>query len=258
VATANDGGKELFKLLSEYTGLSQTIMNLKLKIGVLSEQVGSLEEQAQLKGKLEGDVAKLKAEKASLEANVTGLHDQKDELEQVKGEVYSLSAKKSQLLQEISNLEVQRNSLADDIKADEKQISDLKEEKTEYQVLLQDHAELEEKVKNEKTRWEVFEGFLGLVQASSLPELQKSCQTLPKLFETVQQGTYSQELLKNFILKDLVGPTFQVLKCVSCQVRFYVDKPAPVVGYQCPMGGFGHSVIVDKDTLALLKTALSL
>jgi predicted nucleic acid-binding Zn-ribbon protein len=258
VATANDGGKELFKLLSEYTGLSQTIMNLKMKIDILSEQVGSLEEKAKLKGKLEGDVVKLKAEKASLGGHVAELHDQKDELEQVKGEVHSLSVQKSQLLQEISNLEAQKNSLSGDIKTEEKQISDLKEQKGKYQELLQDYAELEEKVKNEKTRWEVFEGFLGLVQASSLPELQKSCQTLPKLSETVQQGTCSPELLKNFILKDLVGPTFQVLKCGTCQARFYIDKPPPIGGYQCPMCGLRYSVVVDKDTLALIKAALPL
>jgi predicted nucleic acid-binding Zn-ribbon protein len=258
VATANDGGKELLKLLSEYGGLSQTIMNLKMKIGVLSEQVGSLEEQAQLKGKLEGDVAKLKAEKASLEANVTGLHDQKDELEKVKGQVYSLGAKKILLLQEISKLETQKNLLADDIKTKEKQISDLKEQNGKYQILLQDFTEVEEKVKNEKNRWEVFEGFLGLVQSSSLAEIQKSCHILPKLVETMQQDTYSPDFLKNFILRDLVGPTFQVLKCGTCQARFYIDKPPPIGGYQCPMGGLGHSVVVDKDALVLIKAALLL
>jgi hypothetical protein len=80
---------------------------------------------------------------------------------------------------------------------------------------------------------------------------------LPKLLEEVQDGTYSPEFLKSFILKELAGPTLQVLKCVTCQAHFDVDKPPPVGGYQCPMGGFGHSVVVDKDALALLKAALA-
>lgn len=107
-------------------------------------------------------------------------------------------------------------------------------------------------------RWEVFEGFLGLVQASSFAEVQKTCQTLPKLVETIQKEKYPLEFLKNFILTDLVGPTFQILKCETCQARFYIDTPAPMGGYKCPMGGFGHLVVVDKDALRLIKAALPL
>jgi predicted transcriptional regulator len=257
VATFHDGGKELLKTLSEYDGLFQAAKTLQIKVEGLSKQVTGLEEQAKLKGKIEGEVAKLKTEKASLEAHVAGLHDQKDELDHIKTEVGALGEKKAVLLKEVNGLEMRKKSLAGDIKTEEEKVSNLKELKRKYEELLHDLAEVEARVNRDKKRWEVFEGFLGLVQSSSMAELQKSVMILPKLLEEVQEGTYSPEFLKGFILKELAGPTFQVLKCVTCQAHFYIDKPPPVGGYQCPIGGFGHSVVVDKDALALLKAALS-
>jgi predicted nuclease with TOPRIM domain len=257
VATSHDGGKELLKTLTEYNGLFQAAKALQIKVEGLSKQADGLEERAKLKGKIEGEIAKLKAEKASLEAYVAGLQDQKDELDHIKAEVGALDEKKAVLLKEVSDLKMRMNSVADDIKAEEVIVSNLKEIEWKYEELLHNLAQVEAKVNRDKKRWEVFEGFLGLVQSSSMAELQKSTRTLPKLLEVVQEGNYSPEFLKGFILKDLVGSAFQVMKCRSCDARFYIDKPPPVGGYQCPMGGFGHSVAVDKDALAVLQVALA-
>jgi hypothetical protein len=181
----------------------------------------------------------------------------KTQLDHINAEVILLTEKKDILLKEISALEIRKNLLAGDIKIKEEKVSKLKELKNEYDTLLHDLTEMEARVNRDKKRWQVYEGFLGLMQSSSIAELQKSVIILPKLLEEAQEGEYSPELLKNFILKELVGSAFQVMKCRSCDARFYIDKPPPVGGYQCPVGGFGHSVAVDKDALAILQAALA-
>lgn len=114
---------------------------------------------------------------------------------------------------------------------------------------------METRKKLEGRRWEAFEGFLGLVKASSMDDVRKAAQTLPRIVEEAQDGQYSPEFLKNYILRDLVGHVLEVCRCESCGARFTVDKP-PVGSYLCPVGGPAHTVVIDKDATATLAKAL--
>ncbi len=97
----------------------------------------------------------------------------------------------------------------------------------------------------------------GLKGAEGLTDLQKAVGILPSLLEKVQEGEYTPEFLKNYILKDLAGPTLQIMKCTTCNARFNVDKPPPIGGYQCPIGGSSHPVVVvDKEASAILKAVI--
>ncbi len=257
VATTHDGGNELLKTLSEYDGLVQTSKALQIKVEGLSKQVAGLEERAKLKGKIEGEVVKLKTEKASLEAYVAGLYDQKDELDHIKSEVSSLSEKKAKLEHEISELENYKGSLEDDIKSREHKVSDLEELELKRSELLLSLSEIEVKVKKDERRWKIFESFLGFIQSSSpLPELEYFIEKLPGLLDSTKQGKYSPEFLRRHILRKLAGPDLQLLKCTSCQAHFNVDKLPKQDDYCCLSCG-SSDTFVDKDALAILKAALS-
>ena len=117
-------------------------------------------------------------------------------------------------------------------------------------------SEIQAKLDQEKERWEVFENFLGLVKLGALTELEKFAEVLPSLLKQVKQGEYSPELLTKFILRKLTGDILQLLRCTSCQAKFTVDKPPKLDSYQCPICGLSHTVITDKDALAILKMEL--
>ena len=257
VATSHDGGEELLKTLSEYDGLSQASKALQIEVEGLGKQVAGLDEQAKLKGKIEGEVVKLKTEKAKVEVYVAGLQDQKDELDRIKSEISSIGDKKAKLDHEISELEDYKGSLDDDIKSKEQKVKDLEELELKHGELFQSLSEIEAKVKQDERRWEIFESFLGFIQSSSpLPELEYFIEKLPGLLDSTKHGKYSPEFLRRHILRKLAGPELQLLKCTSCQAHFNVDKLPKQDDYCCPSCG-SSDTFVDKNALAILKAALS-
>ena len=158
---------------------------------------------------------------------------------------------------EITKLEDYRDLLSDDIKAKEQKVADLEELESKHNSILDSLSQIEAKVNRQKNRWEVFESLLGLVQSSSLTELEKFAAILPHLLKEVKQGKYSSELLTKMILKELTGDKLQLLKCTSCQAKFSVDKASKLGGYHCPICGLSHQIVVDQDALAILKKALA-
>ncbi len=256
VATAHDGGKELLKTFSEYDGLADAVKSLHIEVDVLTKQADGLQEKAKIKGETESKISKLNSEKASLEGYVAGLQSQKDEMDQLTSEVNSLKYDKANLDDEINKLEEARHSMDDDIKSKEAKVSNLTELESKHEGLLQKVAETDAKVKGAEKEWQIFEAFLGSVQSSSLPELEKFIKALPGLLEEVKQGKYSPELLKTYLLRQLAGPALQLLKCKNCQAKFTVDKPPKYDSYECPVCGFSSEVVVDQDMLDMLKAEL--
>ena len=256
VLTSQDHGEELLQMLSEYGNLNEAKKALQAEVQSLEKEADGLEQQAKLKGEIEGEIAKLKAEKARLEGCIAQLDDQKNELEQIQNEVGSLAAKKAKLEQETTELEGHREILSDDIKAKEQKVGDLKELESKHDTVYASLSEIQANLDHEKERWEVFESFLGLVKSSTLEELEKFAEVLPRLLEKAKQGEYSPELLTKFILSKLTGDTLQILRCTSCQAKFAVDKLPKLDSYQCPTCGLSHTVITDQDALVLLKTEL--
>jgi hypothetical protein len=69
---------------------------------------------------------------------------------------------------------------------------------------------------------------------------------------------YSPELLQNFIIKELSSGTLEIRRCISCQARFYVSKPAQTfyTGHQCQHCG---SPLVETDVTGpeIIRKALA-
>jgi predicted RNA-binding Zn-ribbon protein involved in translation (DUF1610 family) len=193
---------------------------------------------------------------SSIEAYVSQLHDQEIALDQVKSETNSLADKKTTLEQEITKLEGHLEILGDDIKAKEQKVGDLQHLESKRDAVLASLSETQAKLDQEKERWEVFESFLGLVKSGDLAELEKFVEVLPSLLRQVKQGEYPPESPTKHILRQLTGDTLQLLRCTSCQTRFAVDKPSELDSYHCPTCGSSHTIITDKDALAILKMDL--
>ncbi len=151
VITSKDHGEGLFHMLAEYSSLSEANKAIQAKVQTLNKEADGLEQQAKLKGKIEGDIAKLKAEKASLEAYVYQLYDQKNTLDNIKSDISSLVEKKDELKQEITELETYKGSLSDDIKSKEKKTGDLKELEAEHDAVSASLSETEAKLKQKGT-----------------------------------------------------------------------------------------------------------
>lgn len=259
VVTSKDHGEGLFQMLAEYGSLSEANKTLKAKAQLLEKETSNLDQKAQLKGEIEGNITKLKAEKASLEAYVSQLYEQKNMLDNIKSDISSLAEKKDELKQEIVRLETYKDSLSDDIKSKEKKTDDLKELEAEHDAVSVSLSETKTKLTQEKRRLEIFESFLGWIQSSSIPQLEKFIEGLPSQLDLVKAGKHSPELLRKMIIRNLTGNTLQVLRCSSCEVKFVVDKQPLILegDYNCPVCGLSCYVKIDKDALAILKAALA-
>jgi hypothetical protein len=168
------------------------------------------------------------------------------------------------LKQEISKLEIYEDSLKKEIQQKELKVSDLKEVESKRDSIIKEIAELEVRVKYDQRRWDIYQGFLGLVQSTSKVELEKSARTLPSIIESLPENTSVEnlEFYKNYVVQDLTGGKLPfLLKCRTCGASIITDTTKPTGRYQCPNGepfpASPHDVIVEKNPLAMLKVALS-
>lgn len=268
LVTSLDHGKGLLKALSEYGSMTEVCAGLKAEAKALKGQVAGLEQQASLKGKIEVEVNKLKAEKANLEPLVADLHSKYQTRVMLQNDLAALEPEKAALEQKIGELDKRVVELEKDIKIKEKKVADFKADLEEYEPkradLLKEVAELQARFERDKKRWEIFQGFLGLVQSTSSDELKKAAQTIPAIVEELPENTAEKDIdfLKYYVLQDLTGKKLPfLLKCKTCGASIITDMPEPAGGYQCTNGGTfptsPHKVIIEKNPLAILKTALS-
>jgi chromosome segregation ATPase len=245
VATLGDNGKHLLDMLGECGGLSEVINKQQAKKQLLEKDITDLEAKEKSKDKLEAEIKQLKVDKTALEDGISQVQKQqaeciaqyekqKNEYERLDEIVMKLQISYQKFLEANSQIEHEikekrkfRDSLDNEIKDKNQQVSNLDEQMLKHEQLTKENAEMESKVKKEKTRWEVFESFLGMVQSTSIEDLQKNAKTLLGFITELEPGKHSPEFLKNYILNDLAGPELQILKCTTCQARFAVNKAEP-------------------------------
>jgi len=255
VLTSHDQGKGLLEKLSHCGGLDGTITALQAKVQLLEKQTADLEKQAQIKGEIESDIAKLKSVKAGLEGEVAQLNDQKIKFAHLQSDMASLTKEKAKLEQDIAEREAYKQALGEDIKAREREVSDLEELQSERAALIEDNSQTKAKLDKDNVRLEICESLFGLIEATSFTELEKFAQELPHTLDLVKQGNHSPQLLRNIIMNKLGVDTLQLLKCGHCHARFATDKLASSGGPYCPSCGFPYAVVVEQDVKAILRAA---
>lgn len=263
VETAFDGGENFLTLLTKHKGLDGAVDAKQLELQNVEK---TLKEKTDEQVNLENDINGLKEHKKALESEVAPLAKEKWKLDNVRNlftisnQLYQqLLQNKAILEKEIPEREKYLKGLNEDIEIKEPKARKLSELAVKHDALAAEIEEMEVKKSKEKERWQVFEGFLGLVNASSLEDLQKNAVLLPIIVKEAKEGQYSPDFLKNAILHDLVGPILTVFRCSECNVRFVVDKPVKSGDYVCPIGGplgSTHNVIIDEDASALLNKLL--
>jgi predicted transcriptional regulator/DNA-directed RNA polymerase subunit RPC12/RpoP len=259
VMTADDGGKALAEKLSQFGSLDVAIEARQNKLSLLTQETAGIEEKAKLKAKIETDIVKLKAERASHESVVVELAAAEKKLAKTQHDVTELLHKQTALIQDIKEREERRDQLSKEIADKEHKVADLDELEAKRNAVSAMLAELEAKKKLEVTEREVFESFLGVVGSSlSVEAIEKFVTLAPQLIARAKERGYSPEPLRSVIIRDLSGGELEILRCSSCQARFYVDKPAQqfYMGHHCPLCG-SSLVVTDVTGPEIIKKALA-
>ena len=256
--TSHDQGKGLLEKLSEYGGLTGALEELKDQIQPLGKQAQGLEEKADRKRQLEGDVATLRAEKAALEPCVKQLAEEKDELARTRVRVEALQKKEDALEADNREKEARRDLLASELDTLQQKAADLQEVEKQAETASARLAEIRSEIQAAGTRWEIFEGLLGFIGSTSLTDIEAFLRFAPRLVEEAKKGTYSPDALKRAVLDGLTGGMLKSLVCDSCGAKFDVDSPPKTFSdYECPACHRSYSVKVDRDALQILRPALA-
>ncbi len=258
VMTADDGGKALAEKLSEFGSLDAAIGVHQNKLSLLTQATTGLEEKAKLKAKIETDIVKLKAERAENESVVAELAAGEKKLAKTQHYVTDILHKQEALIQDIKQREERQSQLDKEIADKEQKVSDLSELEVKRNAVSATLAELEAEKKLKMMEREVFESFLGFVASSlSAEAIEQFVARAPQLIDHAKRKEYSPDLLRSVIIKDLSGGTLEIMRCNSCQARFYVDKPAQTfyTRHQCQHCG---SPLVETDVAGpeIIKRAL--
>ena len=261
VMTKDDKGKILVEKLSQFSSLDAAIGAHHNKISLLTQETAGLEEKAKVKAKIEADIVKLQAERTTNETVVTELAMAKKDLDKAQHNVTDLLHQQAALVQDIKQKQESLGKLDEEIVEKEQKVIDLGELEAKRNAVLATLAELEAQKEINEMEWKVFESFLGIVGSSlSMEAINKLADTVPQLFAFAKIGEYSPELLRSVIIKDLSGGTLEILRCISCQARFSVDKPvkAPHQGYRCPLCGSGVTVQTEVNGPEIINKALAM
>jgi len=166
---------------------------------------------------------------------------------------------------DIAQKEEIEKKLSDEIKSKQQKVADLALIETKRDTAVAELAninaeiaKLEAQAEAKKRHLLVFEAFEGYVQSTSLEKMEEFIGTMPKLMEDVKIGTYSPNVIRNYIFERLTGGTLKVLKCLSCGVTFYVNKPADSGDYHCPICWISSKVVVEKNEVDILRTTLAI
>lgn len=243
--------EKLKALLLEYGSLAKANDALKKEKAILETEVQHLQE-------LKAEKTQLVQEKAQLETSIRSLAELKTKLannneildrktksyeksvSELKTEVEGLERKKSAIGKEISDREQRRRYLTEELKPLEENLklkSDLDEKIAEATVRLKS---LETRLEGERERFEVFDAFLGLIQAGDWHQLELFSNILPAILKESREKSYSVDILRNHIINRITGKTVNILSCGNCGAAFFCQQAAAIFRLPVPIMPYEH------------------
>ena len=223
VVTALDGGQGFLGSLKEYGSLTAANVALGVKQKTLKESIVGLQAQAELKGKLQGEVVVLATEKTALQPYLEKLQVSKEQYDHFQSKIAEL-VKSSSILVEQSQQRLQEKLELDKCANDlTEKTQDLITKGKQVIQLNQQLAELEEKKKKREDEWQSFEGFVALVREQPLKGLELFSEVLPLLIENVKKGEYKAITVRDHTVKMLTGNELKLPMCCTC-----VNKPVKI------------------------------
>jgi len=261
-----DGGKVFLKKLTEYNGLEARIAALKQEKQSLEYQTKDLEEKAKIKGTLQTEVTTLHKQRGELEGAISAkqveykgayqaVNDLKVEKETLSDDVSNLKNTIIQKQTVIAESQTLDQQLTREIETKQQKISDLHEVETKRDSLLLELSDINTKVSDRKTQWNIFTAFVGVVQNRSEAELMEILKTVPAMIDMVKKDKQSADFVMRHLF-NLLGPELRIMKCGSCGIRCTVDRPVSASDFKCPSGEFGHMMHEDKSAMELLANLI--
>jgi len=267
--------KSLGKSLAEYGSLDKAIEAKKAQLASLQPQVEQLQKN---KAKLEPEVAEQLRNRISLEKQ----NKQLEKLNETLAETIKAMGTREKYLEnylpalegEVGALEAKRAGLQKGNRQLEEKIQE-KEEKLKVVPALD--KEIEEKTKSLQdlerskseagARYQLFEGFVGFVGATTGKEIEKFLVTLPGLIEDTRKGEYDPDFLKKHIIGQLTWNSLDVMSCLDCGVQFVIlrrDQGRDTPGYRmynaglvhCPLCTHMTGVVCQKELTKMLQEEL--
>ena len=223
IVMVSDGGQALLSALKEYGSLTATNVSLGAKQKTLQESIVGLQAQAQLKGKLEGEVAILAVEKAALEPYLKKLQISKEQYLDLQAEIGEMVESGSKLVEQYEKSLQEKLELEKCIDELTEETKDLKLKAQKTIELNRRLAELEKLKKEHEDEWLSFQGFVALVREQPIEGLQLFSEVLPMLIESVKNGDYNAITVRNLTIKTITGTEFKMPMCYNC-----INKPANI------------------------------
>jgi predicted transcriptional regulator len=227
VLTEADQGKELLQMLVEYHGLSQSIKEKKMIALDLEKKTSVLEDQRKLVIRTEDKLKELMAERVMLEKNVEDLDIKHNAYIHLQREVLSLSDSKTLLERDNTALVTATRDLSGHIVMLRKELSDLREFEIRHQTLLTQSQDMETKINSSRRQFDMLNAFLGFIDPSSFRQIEEFVGRLPALLADAREKGYSPEVLRDFVLQNIMGQKLRVLRCGSCNANIFIDKTSP-------------------------------
>lgn len=262
VATAVDGGKDFLNKLYEYGGLEASITHFKQKKDSLLLETQDLNIKVEVKGTLQQEITNLQSQKKQLQGEIKKLDANNVQIQQqlnvLNKDCKSLLAQQEELKSILAEKQALDDTLTQKINVKQQKVTDLALLETKRDNITAEVGVLNAQYEEKAEHLAVLEAFEGFVQCESMEDMEKFVKMLPDLINEAKKGKYSSELLRAYILKELIGANPRVMKCGHCGTKFYVDKEPPnLIGYHCPFCDSSFSISEDKNELDILRAALS-
>jgi len=258
----------LAEKLAEFGTLDQAINSMKADLESLQPRVEELKKE---KEQLENQVDGLGKKKVQQDEDVEHSKALKESLDKAIDALPPLEKLFTRLERDVSILETKKAALTEEVGQKEKQVAEMDEKLKKAGELDKELKEKEEQLQERNSKiaaagqkYELFESFLGLVNAKTIAEVEDFLKSAPLLVKEAKTGKYDPGFMVNTILAELSGGTLDQLACQECEAEFVIVKSGKKIASpgmimplcHCPKCGGLHTIVKEALLVPTLKKVI--